>query len=281
MKAWVGATLLCAVLGTASFAAAQESGETDADAAAADAAEAVAKGNELASRGSYADAVPYYEKALRLDPLGNLLAYFNLAQVQKARGNCPSAVLLVQMYATVAGTEEARKEADATVKDCKAQDWPTLALKVDAKTPGTLHIDGILAASDGTFGPLAVPPNRTYEVRFEATDHHSATQEVAVKLAPVTATQTLKPMTFFGLIVVSVDVEGARVRVFEGPSDQTPVLFEGQSPVKEGIKVREGRHFVEVTREGYERWIRNVSVGRDGEVAVEVKMRRSLPTEIQ
>ena len=42
-----------------------------------------------------------------------------------------------------------------------------------------------------------------------------------------------------------------------------------------------GRHFVEVTAEGYNRWIRNVEVGRDVDLVVDVELRRSLPEEIR
>lgn len=258
--------------------AAQDTSNTGPD-ARVQAADAVARANSLASEGKFADAIGYYENAIKLDGANHELAYYNLAEVQKVRGNCRAAVLMFQLYASLVGTPNARQEADTGIKGCNTKGWPTLALKVEPGTGAEIFIDEMLAAPTGTFGPVIVPPG-SYEVRFAAEDHHPQTEMVTVEAEPVAVTKTLKKMTFFGTITVKVDLEGARVRVFEGPSDKTAELFAGPSPMKEPVRVREGRHFVEVTKDGYRRWIRNVNVGRDVDTEVDVELTRSLPPEI-
>ncbi len=275
MRAWI--TILVLLWALPGWAQDEPAAGPDPTVAALDAA---TRANELASRGRYADAVPYYQKAIRLDGRNHELAYFNLAEVQKARGNCRAAVLMFQLYASMVASPEARAEANAAMKGCPVEKWPTLELKVEPSHAGEILIDGVLAAPGGTFGPLRVPPG-SYEVTFQAADHHPELETIEVKAEPVSVTRTLKKMTFFGTIVVNVDTEGAQVRIFEGPSDETKELFKGLVPMKKPVKAREGRHFVEVTCDGYDRWIRNVSVGRDLESVVDVTLRRSLPPEIQ
>jgi len=48
----------------------------------------------------------------------------------------------------------------------------------------------------------------------------------------------------------------------------------------EEIEVLEGRHFVEVTQDGFDRWIRNVSVRRDDTSEVKVSLTPSRPDEL-
>ena len=244
------------------------------------AVDALNRANELASKGKYNDAVGYYEKAIKLDGVNNELAYYNLAEVQKVRGNCRAAVLTFELYAALVGTPESRKEVDKAIKGCKKSAWTTLELKADPVAGAEIYINDMLASPTGVFGPVVVPPG-TYEVRFEAADHHPEQRTVEVKAEPVTMTQALKKMTFFGTVTVKVDVPDARIRVFEGPTDKSEALFDGKAPLEKGVKAREGRHFVEVTAKGYKRWIRNVTVGRDVDTEVKVSLTRELPPEIR
>lgn len=276
MKASKSLITIAVLFATAAPGAATAEDDPDPRIQAIDAAE---RANELASQGKLDDAIDYYEKAIRLDGVNHELAYYNLAEVQKVRGNCRAAVVMFQLYASMVSSPGAKKEAEAGIKGCNTKGWPTLELK--SKPGGAeIRIDGMLAAMDGTFGPAVIPPG-SYEVEFRAQDHHPRVRTVAVAADPVKVEQELKKMTFFGTITVKVDTPGARVRVFEGPSDKTETLFDGRTPMREGVKAREGRHFVEVTKDGYNRWIRNVTVGRDVNTEVEVALKRSLPPEIQ
>ena len=280
MKRWLMAVSIAVVALQSSAVTAQDDSAADAENNAIAAADALEKANKLASRGAYADAIPYYQKALRLDGINQPLAYYNLAEVQKVRGNCPAAVIAFQLYASVSGSDEARKEADAGMKGCNAAKWTTLELQVDGLSNGEVFIDGVMAAPDGHFGPLLMP-RREYEVLFRAADHHEESKTVTLGAEPVVVKQKLRKMTFFGTVVVNSPVPGARIRIFEGPSDQTEVLLDTKAPMKKPLKLREGRHFIEVTAKDHNRWIRNVTIGRDFETKVDANLQRSIPEEIR
>lgn len=245
-----------------------------------EASEALETANGLASKGKLAEAVPYYKKSLELDPTGHPLAYLNLAEVQKVRGNCREAVLMYQLYAGIRDTEEARKEADAGVKRCKGDGWPKLEVRTTTDLGAKVKINGFVAGTDGKFGPASLPPG-DYLVQVEAIDHHPSSQSVRLDAEDAKLEVSLEKMTFKGKILVQTAVPGARIRIFEGPSDKTKQLYDMRSPMKEGVEVMEGRHFVEVTANGYDRWIRNVSVGRDDVAVVKVELSREKPPELQ
>ncbi len=239
---------------------------------------ALRQANEHAAAGKLSAAIPKYEEALEADPGANPLAYYNLGEVYRASGDCKNAVRMFQFYASVAGTESARKDADKGIKQCGGADFPTLAVQV-APDDARVTINGFLV-SNGSLSPTALPRGK-YVVEVEATDHEPFRQTIQLRTDDQSLDVELTELTFHGKIRVETDVEGAKVRIFAGPSDDTKLLRETTTPMKEGVKVEEGRHFVEVTADGYERWIRNVSVIRDDETVVSVKLTRSIPEEIR
>jgi tetratricopeptide (TPR) repeat protein len=234
---------------------------------------ALKQANKLASSGKLSKAVPKYREALQADPGGHPLGYYNLAEVYRALGECEDAVFMFQLYASVRQTEAARKEADAGIQKCKGTEFPTLAVKAQPSEDARVMINGFLA-SYGDFGPAALPPG-SYEVEVTAIDHESFKQTVELGEEGVALDVELEKLTFYGKVRVEANVEGARVRVFAGPSDKTAKVHEVRTPMKDGVKVEEGRHFIELTAKGYNRWIRNVSVLRDDETVVRVEMSRS------
>ena len=279
--AWAGVLLAGAML-FAPGAVAQDTEEEDPAIRKANAGIELEKANKLASRGRLAQAVPHYEKAIRLDPIGRQLAYYNVAEVLRAQEKCDKAVPYFQYYAHVTATEDARAEANKGIEACKANEWPKLKVTVEPKVDASITINGILASPNGDFGPAAMPEGE-YRLKLEAVDHHPQNRTVKLRGEDATVEVKLEKMTFFGTVRVNVQPPKAEaeIRIFEGPSDETDVIATAKSPMAEAVKVREGRHFVEVTAPGYERWIRNVNVGRDDEVVVDVNLTRSKPKELQ
>lgn len=240
---------------------------------------ALQRANELAAEGKLKESVPRYREALTLDPGAHPLAYYNLAEVYRALGRCQPAVLMFQLFASVRQTDEAKSDAAAGVKKCRGTGYPTLAVKVKPEGARVL-IDGFLASTGGDLAPIGLPPGE-YDVEVTATDHEPVTKRVKLGQEDVSIQFELEELTFFGKVRVEVDVDGARVRVFSGASDETEVTHDLKTPMKKGVELKEGRHFVEVTADGYDRWIRNVSVLREDETVVKVKMTPSKPKETQ
>ena len=236
--------------------------------------------NKLAAKGKLSEAVPYYKKVLELAPQAHPLAYFNLAEVQKVRGKCDEALLMFQLYASLRSTSEARDEVRPGVAKCKGERLPKLGIKASAEQPAKVRINGFLASVDGVFGPAPLPPGE-YVVEIEAVDHHPVSEKITLDADGATLEKTLEKMLFSGKILVESSVSGARIRIFEGPNDKTKVLFDLRAPMHEGVEVPEGRHFVEVTAIGCDRWIRNVAVGRDDLSVVRVSLSKSRPPELK
>ncbi len=240
--------------------------------------DALERANSLASKGKLAEAVPFYEKAIELDGPGHTLAYLNLAEVQKVRGKCREASLMFQLYASVDRSDESKADADRGVKECKADKWPRATIQ-SSPAGAVIKLDGFLASIDGTLGPIHLPPGE-HQVTVEAKDHHPATQKLIVGEEDVSLDVKLEKMLFNGKLLVKTNVPEAKIRIFEGPSDSTKVLAAVDAPMTEPVVALEGRHFVEVTADGYQRWIRNVSVSRDEATVVEVTLTRARPPEL-
>jgi len=247
-----------------------------AHAQAQEAYEAFVEATKLAGAGAISRSIPRFEKAIELAPGQYPQAYFNLGEVYKAKKECRKAALVYQAYALYAGTEDAQKEAGRAMAPCKRADWGELVL--------TLEPEGARASVGGYLFPAGTNPKLTlprgtYEIEVTAVDHHPAKTEIELSEGETDETIRLKEMEFSGKVRVDVE-KGATVRIFEGPSDQTSVVAEFRAPGAE-VEVSEGRHFIEVELDGYDRWIRNVSVRRDETSEVKVTLTPSKPQELR
>ncbi len=245
---------------------------------AEEAYEELLKANKYASRGAISRSIKHYEKVLELSPQTYPLAYFNLAEVYRAKGECEKAVMLYGLFAQIVADEGEKKEAKKAQQACsKELKTVTVSGKPEATT---IKLNGYFWVSDQLPQPIQLMTGR-YKLSFEAVDHLPDEQTIDVSDADLPVSFDLKKQTFFGEIIVGdIGIKGAKVRVFEGPSDKTKVLHEGELPMKEAIKVKEGKHFVEVVAPEHNRWIRNVTVGRDEKSEVKPKLTRSRPSEL-
>lgn len=246
------------------------------DAQVDEAYEQLQQANKLASAGAISRSIPVFKKAIELAPGQIPQAYFNLAEVYRARGSCEDAALPYRAYAVYAGTSEAQKEVARAMRRCNTTGWQTLTLQ--------LKPEGARAKIAGYLWPAkkqvtVLLPRGEYKIAVEAVDHHP--DEFTIELADedVTRSVELEKMKFKGKIQVNAP-EGSRIRIFAGPSDKTEIVADEAKP-GEAVEVSEGRHFVEVTRDGFERWIRNVSVKRDETSEVKVAMTPLKPSEIR
>lgn len=107
---------------------------------------------------------------------------------------------------------------------------------------------------------------------------------VALKGSPINKVIELEKQTFFGSAKVEVDREGARVTItplqIDKP-DQKVEPISVTSPMQEMVKLPTGKYRLLVEMEGFEPWVRNVYVTRDGSAVVSVSLSRALPPEIR
>ncbi len=238
--------------------------------------EQLEKANRLASAGAISRSIPHYKKAIELAPGQIPQAYFNLAEVYRAKGSCNDAVIPYRAYAAYSETPNAKQEVEKALRACNTSSWKTLTLRLEP--------EGARAKIGGYLWPARDQvklrlPQGAYKIEVQAVDHHPQNLEVELGEDDVSRAVSLEKMKFKGKIVVEAP-EGAKIRIFAGPSDKTDVVVDGATPGK-AVEILEGRHFVEVTQEGFDRWIRNVSVRRDDTSTVRVRLTPSKPTELR
>lgn len=252
-----------------------------ASAQGSEAYQAINKANDLAREGAITRSIPFYEKGLKLQPLGYTLAYFNLAEVWRAKGRDSRAAFFYTLYLQHGDDETTLKQARQALSELRSDSWGQLTVTGTPTDAVTIKIDGYLLAKGKEVESLELPSG-SYDISVDAVDHIGIKEEVEIESGEVSPlTYGLEEMTFFGTLKVDVDVEGAQIKVHAGPSSETRVVHEATSPMKESAKIEEGRHFVEITAPGYRRWIRNVSVSRDSESVVEATLTKALPAEIR
>jgi hypothetical protein len=242
----------------------------------------MAKANKLANAGAYSRAVPVYERVLEADPDNYAIAHFNLGEIYKIRNKCKPAAFHYQAYLMTGRDEETLKHARAGLRQCLQPTSATLAVRI-AQPEGEVYINGFLFKR-GELTPLQLPAGE-YKIEARAIDH--ATQARTIKLKdqePQQIEMSLERFTFFGLLKVEVDKPGALVRIsplaLDKP-DETAQPMQVGAPMAAPVKLATGKYFIEIEREGYMPWIRNVQVTREGTTLVEARLTQQLPEEIR
>ncbi|RAL22330.1 hypothetical protein DL240_10800 [Lujinxingia litoralis] len=286
----------CLVMGLASAATAQEVPSENP-------IEALQRANRLANAGAWTRSVPHYEAAIQRAGEQFPVAYFNLAEVLRAKNLCERAVLFYQSYLdrgeeadvleeSRAGVEACRQGGRAMVAEGKETPpeegparWVKVRLKVDAQGEGSVQIDGIPMFFSGQERELWMRSG-TYALEVALVDHDVLAREVVIGVEP-TQEVVLTPerMLFHGSLMVEVDRPGARVRVepreLDSPTRANVEPFTLESPWEEVRELPTGTYFIEVTLDEHHRWIRNVEVERERQAQVNVRLRRMLPAAIR
>jgi len=248
-----------------------------------DAYKELTRANTLASRGALTRAIPHYEAVIEAEPINYAIASYNLGEVLKAKSECPKAVLRYQAYMNL-GTDDSTKRASKQgVKDCTLSEWGALKFEVTPPESLELYIDGILIATSVPAESIVLAPG-SYKVRVEVADHEVIEEKVEIDAEEVTRSFAPEKMTFFGTAEISVDQDGAKISLTpkaldKANPDAKPI--ETTSPAAEPMKLATGKYFLEVTKPGYRRWIRNIYITRDAPTPVEVRLTADLPSEIQ
>lgn len=245
--------------------------------------EELTQANKYAGAGAYSRAIPYYERALEGDPINYVVAHFNLAEVYRAKRQCKKAGFHYQAYLSLGKDAETRKLAQQGSKQCGSDSWPKLNVKVRPEGSGAeLRVNGFVFAQGSNIVDLALPAG-DYKVEATLNDHHPASVDVPLGKDAEPVTLTLKKMTFYGSMTITVDQPGAAVSITAKQLDHPEMQAEDQallSPIKDSIKLPTGKYFIEVKKDGFDRWIRNVQVGRDADSSVQIRLTKSLPAEI-
>lgn len=279
---WLAVLLTLAAAGLpAASASAQDDGE-DAK-PTINAAREYQRANRLASAGAITRSIPHYEKVLEAAPQQYSFAYFNLAEVWKAKDEAKKAVLHYQGYRAIGTDAETKEQAAAAVRQLVGDRAGKLNAQVTPEK-ANVYVDGLLMATDGRIEALELLPGE-YTVRATVADHKPAEKTVTVGAGEAANVELdLVMKLFYGTALIEVDQPGATIKLTPKELDnpQAPdAVITVTSPMKEPKELATGKYFLEVTREGYDRWIRNVVVTRDNDTVVTVTLTKALPEAIR
>ncbi|WP_230467489.1 hypothetical protein [Lujinxingia vulgaris] len=265
--------------------------------------EALQRANRLAMAGAWTRSVPHYEAAILKAGQNFPIAYFNFAEVLRAKKQCERAVLFYQAYLDRGDAQDVIEESRQAVQSCidggaelvyEGQEpemaegeprWVEVTLVARDVPRGQIDIDGFPMFFSGEERKIWMRSGR-YDVKAKLADHEPLHTEIVIGDAAEQRVELLaEPMLFTGSLKVMVDRPGARVRVepreLDAPKRADVEAFEVVTPWEEARELPTGTYFVEVTLDDYHRWIRNVEIERDRPSEVNVRLRRMLPEAIR
>ncbi|MFP4596912.1 MAG: tetratricopeptide repeat protein [Persicimonas sp.] len=243
-----------------------------------------ARANQLASAGAVTRSIPHYEKVLEAAPERYPQAYYNLAEVYRFKEMCDKAVLLYHAYGTVTDAEEERADAARGVEKC-LEGEKSGKLGVEVSDPAaTVFVDGYLISSGGDLEGIELLAGE-YHVEVTRADHTPHAQTVEIEDGGREQLEIeLEKKLFFGEAKVEVDQEGAKIKLEPLELDSPKAKSEASSrtsPMEEAQRLPTGKYLLEVTKSGFDRWIRHIRIERDEQTAVEVRLSRGLPEAIR
>ena len=265
--------------------------------------EALQRANRLAMAGAWTRAVPHYEAAILKAGQNFPIAYFNFAEVLRARKQCERAVLFYQAYLDRGDAQDVIEESRQNVQSCLEGGaemvfegnepplsegeprWVRVTLVARDVARGRIDIDGFPMFFSGEERQLWMRSG-SYRVGATLADHEPLQTEIVIGSAPEQRVElNAEPMLFTGSLKVLVDRPGAKVRVepreLDAPQRARIETFEVLTPWEEARELPTGTYFVEVTLADHHRWIRNVEIERDRPSEVNVRLRRMLPEAIR
>lgn len=248
-----------------------------------DAYEEFARANKYVSYGSYKRAIPHYEHALEVEPQTYNIAHYNLGEIYRAKKNCIKAVFHYRAYLGTGNDDEALDLSRKSIKECDTSSWPTLT--VTTNTPeARIIINGFTFSQNGGLEGVKFGPGE-YELTIEAPEYITQLRDLKLESGKSSTEDfKLEKQTFFGTTKVMVNVPGAKLKLIPKNLDK-PEMSQGEmtldTPLKDPVKLPTGKYLLEVTLDGYDRWIRHIYIARDQNVDVNVTLTKSLPMELR
>ncbi len=192
-------------------------------------------------------------------------AHYNLIQLAKVRRSCPDVLLHVQLYLAQSEDDPDEKELRREMRRCAPSKKKRATLTLSPKTKGaSVWLDGVPVGP--LLGkPITLKPGK-HKVRVEAKDFHDHVEEVELERGGEKAMEiVLKAMTFYGTLEVKTEPAGATVTVDGKELGVTPLA---------PVELTEGKHRVELRKEGFDLFVRNISIGRNEPYLFETKLFR-------
>lgn len=224
-----------------------------------------AEADDLARKRRYRKAIDKYKEVLSLRPYDYPAIYYNVAEMCKALEDYNQAALFYARYLELDPEATDAKAIERAIDQMQKKRGPggTLNIKIEGPREALMIVDGVPLADSGQ-AKLDLAPGQ-YKVRATAKDFSPAEGTVTVRAGEESGLSLkLKELTYSGTLALKVNVDGAEIFV-----DGQKV---GVSPLKEPYTLQTGKRFVELKKDGYHRWVRNVIIERDTQYDLSVNM---------
>lgn len=262
-RALLAASLaLVMTLGAAAEAVAQD------DAPEVDAFALMQDATADAQKRRYDKAIDKFTQVVQADPIQYPNAYYNLGELQRFKKHCVKASLAYQRFLELSPDVPDRKAIEKHIDTCRRGFARAGKATIRVTGPGTpvIVVDG-MPVSTRSEVKLELPAGK-YRVKVQAEGFQTFVGAIEVLEGDDRDLDvTLKAQTYYGALELTVNVEGAQVSI-DGNSL-------GATPLKEPVKLTAGKHFLELKKAGYHRWIRNVHINRDDTQKLDVSMQTS------
>jgi tetratricopeptide (TPR) repeat protein len=216
------------------------------------------RGAKLVKARNYPAALAAFEEAVKADPM-QLDGYFNAGNIALHLQKCREVLLYFRGFLYLSPGTPDDKAAKAAIATCEAK--PTGILAVRATEPGVeVWISGALVGRT-PIGALKLATG-TYRVELRHPDFEPFSREVT--LAAAEETRLEEPLTrriLYGYLEVKTEpADGVQVYL-----DEKPI---GVTPLKDKLRLETRKFFLRLEKAGYDRWIRNVIIGRERTLTV-------------
>jgi len=277
MRIFVAIIALAFVFGVPPNQASAEEDELKAAAALeAETERLLIEGQKLVRRRKYAQALAVLHKRVGLLSEATIDDHYNILQLAVASKDCNMIVLHAYAYEFLDAEDPDLPEMIGHRERCQKKS-PSYEIKVDAAPEASaVFFDGI-RLGDSPIESLILMPGR-YRLMIEMEDYVTHAAEIKVlQDSPKEFSPRLKKKVYFGNVMITSIPTGASVRISEKPCVDKKGNCPGplccgktsRSSRRVGktpfgpLRMKVGKHYVELNRDGYERFIRNVSVERD------------------
>ena len=253
--------------------------EDELQAAAALEAEAerlLVEGQKLVRRRKYAQALGILHKRVALLPEPTIDDHYNILQLAVASKDCKMIVLHAYAYGFLDPEDPDLPEMIGHRERCQTRS-PSFSIRVDAAPEASAVFLNGVRVGDSPVENLVLMPGR-YRLKVEMEDY--VTHDVEIKVlqdSPKEFSPRLKKKVYFGNVMITSQPSGAVVRISERPCVDKkgdcpgPLCCArvsrasrkvGKTPFGP-LRMKVGKHYVELRKEGYDRFVRNVEVERD------------------
>ena len=226
------------------------------------------RGTTAFNSGQFAECAEEFRQAFNIEPRGNLL--YNIAFCYEKANDLPNAITFYQRFIDAVPTSPKRPTVQRHLAELKAQiEDQFVEISVSSDPLGAL-----IYVNDKGGGAMGTTPVTfkllpgSYLIIGEFDGHEPSKRKVdVVQGSPVTVDLNLVPSGQIGSITLLITERDADVLV-----DNRKV---GKSPLNDPLRLKQGRHEIIVSKQGFANWTRTLEVQPGATESIKVDLAQS------